>query len=150
MDQELFLKAKSLAYKLLADRSRTVQEIRNKLLAKGIPPEIVSQVISDLKRSRYLDDEEYIRNWVQSRLRTKAYGPQRIKEELFHKGLSQEVVERIVAEVYEEVDLVELARKALGKKGQEKNLDIKARQRLYSYLWRRGFPEEVIREVVSK
>lgn len=150
MDQEIFLKAKTLAYKLLARRSRSVQELRDKLLAHHIPPEISSRVIRDLKKSHYLDDEDYARTWAQNRLNLKAYGPQRIEQELFHKGISSEVVEKVMSEVYQKVDLVELAKRALlKKKGRGTDLDVKTRRRLYTYLWRRGFPTDIIQQVLS-
>ncbi len=149
MDQEIFLKAKTFAYKLLARRARSVQELQDKLLAHHIPPEISSQVIRDLKKSHYLDDEDYARTWAQNRLTLKAYGPQRIEQELFHKGISPEVVERVMSEIYHNVDLVELAKRALMKKGRGTNLDIKTRRRLYTYLWRRGFPTDIIQQVLS-
>jgi regulatory protein len=149
MDQELFLKAKTLAYKLLARRSRSVQELRDKLLAHHIPPEISLQVLRDLKKSRYLNDEDYARTWAQNRLNAKAYGPQRIEQELFHKGIPPEVVEKVMSEIYNNVDLVELAKKALRRKGERTDRDRKTRQRLYNYLRRRGFPGDIIEEVLS-
>jgi regulatory protein len=149
MDQEIFLKAKTLAYQLLARRSRSVQELQHKLLAHHIPPEISSRVIRDLKKSRYLNDEDYARTWAQNRLNVKAYGPQRIEQELFHKGIPPEVVEKVTSEIYSNVDLVELAKKALRRKGERTDWDRKTRQRLYSYLRRRGFPTDIIQQILS-
>lgn len=121
----------------------------DKLLAQKLPPDILFQVIRDLKNSNYLNDEEYARTWIQTRLTSKTYGPQRIKQELVHKGIPNEIIEKVSTDMYKNLDLLELAKKALGKKREKLNSDIKTKQRLYNYLWRKGFPEEVIREALS-
>jgi len=149
VNQDLFLKSRNYAYKLLARRPRTVKELQDKLLAREVPPEILARVIAELKTSNYLNDEAYARSWAQNRLRSKGYGPRRVEQELFHKGIPREILERVIPEIYREVDLVELAREALRKKGKGPDRDIKARRRLSSYLWRKGFPEDVIREALE-
>lgn len=145
-----FTAAKRIAYQLLKFRSRSEKEIRDRLRQKGFPSEVIKQTIELLYRFKYLSDSEFASQWANSRL-AKPLGLRRIAFELREKGISSEIIEDTftgIKEKYKEYDTVmELARPKFKKmKGIE---EYKAKQRIYSFLARRGFNLDTINEVME-
>ena len=57
---------------------------------------IIERVISKLKEQKFLNDEEFAKWWIGSRLRFKPRSLRLIKIELRQKGISQEVIEEVI------------------------------------------------------
>jgi regulatory protein len=88
---------------------------------------------------------------VSSRLK-RPFGLRRIKQELLQKGLDKEIIETAFAwakEDYQEEDVVrKLAEQKFAK---SKGIDpVKAKQRIYAYLMRRGFSPDLVSNIVIK
>ena len=141
-------KIKNYAFLLLKYRLRSEKELFHRLKKKGFPEEKIKELISFLKERNFLNDEEFAREWIASRLR-KGFGLRRISEELREKGISQQLWEEEFSKLnYCEKETVEeLARRKFAKL---KDLPyFKARNRLYAYLMRRGFSNEIVQEVLD-
>ncbi|MCX5709134.1 MAG: regulatory protein RecX [Candidatus Omnitrophica bacterium] len=143
--------AREYAFLLLKYRLRSVEELRDRLKNKKFSETAIKNTIDFLKEKRFLDDAQFSRAWISSRLK-RPYGLRRIKQELRLKGVDKEIVERQAGDLscdYSEPDIVEeiVTRKADNLKGLE---PVKARQRLYSYLIRRGFTPEIVIEKINR
>lgn len=139
-------RAKEAALRFLAPRPRSIAEVRRHLARKGFPSEAIEEVIARLADLEYLDDEAFARFWVENRETFRPRGPLALRQELRQKGVPPAIVEAVVAEV----DPVASARAALQAQARRwYALDWTAFQRKASqYLARRGFPYDVIRDVV--
>lgn len=142
--------AKQVSYRLLKCRSRSEKEIGDWLKLKGFTPEITHQAVEHLYKLRYLNDREFAKAWVLSRL-NRALGLRRIILELRQKGIGQDLINEVLAEIkpgYNEHaaarDLVRARFKGLKKIEYDK-----ARRRIFSLLIRRGFSLDVANEVVE-
>lgn len=147
-------KAKDYAYRLLNYRPRGEKELADRLKRKKFEPEIIAPVVAFLREVNYLNDAEFARFWVNSRISGKPMGPARIRYELKNKGVAEEIIDAALNSLKEKYDEYEAARglaisriKVLGKSigGDKKRM----RQRLYGYLNRRGFSFDVISDVVE-
>jgi len=124
---------------------RTEAQLREKLLDAEFEPDIVEQVIEDVKRAGYQDDERYARNYIEFRQGQKSRR-QLIQELQFKKGIPSEVLQKVCQEV-ELSDEKELIKKQLKKKNYDfSNCDPKERQKLIASLLRRGF---CIKDILS-
>ncbi len=117
---------------------RTEAQLRDKLLAAEFEPEIVDQAIAYVKSFGYLDDERYVRNYIEYRSHQKSR--RQLEQELqFRKGVPSEVIQK----VYEELDPTdekELIRRHLEKKHYcPEACDEKQQQKLIASLMRKGF-----------
>src|SRR5437870_9943497 len=74
------------AYRLLARRAYSEQELADKLLAKGFTAAVVTRTVVRLKTQGYLDDVRLAADQAE-RLRTRGFGSEGIKAKLAQKGL---------------------------------------------------------------
>lgn len=147
---EHFQKAKTVVNRLLNFRPRSEQELREKLATKKFPHPVVEQTVRRYKDLNLVDDRQFARQWISSRLK-KPFGLNRIRIELKKKGIHAAVIRDAVAEILQDYDelrtVQELARRRLD---QCKNIEPElARRRLYGYLQRRGFNTETIIKVIT-
>lgn len=131
-------KAKIKALKLLERMDRTEAQLREKLLQAEFAPELVDQAVEYVKHYGYLDDERYVRNYIEYRKDQKSR--RQIEQELqYRKGVSPELV-REVYEKLEPADEKLLIRAYLRKKQYDaETCEEKQRQKLIAALARKGF-----------
>jgi len=98
-----------------------------------------------------IDDEKFAYNWVESRMLNKPMGKFLLKRELKGKGVKAEIIERVIAENYQQEDELELAKKLLQRKARrfKDTDDLKTKKRMTDFLLRRGFSYEVVRQAVK-
>jgi len=145
-------KAKSFALDFIGYRARSVWEVAERLKKRGHSQNVIDQVIRELRQSDLLDDVQFAAQWAQSRVATKPLGERLLRRELKLKGISNEIVEKTVAETFGQVSQKELAANLL-KIRRKRYLALdekKAKQRMAAFLLRRGFPREVVWEVVEQ
>jgi SOS response regulatory protein OraA/RecX len=86
------------AARFLEARSRSVAEVRRRLVTAGYQSELVELAISRLVQQGYLDDDAFARAWVESRDRARPRGERALRTELIQKGIARETIETVLAE----------------------------------------------------
>lgn len=143
-------KARESALRLLAYRSRTVSEIKKRLLGNDYPEDIVEEVIEHLTRAGLLDDEKFSRDWVKARSAAKPMGKTRLAWELRGKGVEPQQVEEALENLDEDAEY-QMASSLVAKKTGKADLsDPSLKNRLTSFLMRRGFGWDVISRVLDE
>lgn len=142
------------ALDMLEARARAVGELRRLLVKKGEPAADVDAAIERLQRGGLLDDANFARQYT----RSKALGPglsrRRVQQELAKRGVSREVSDAAIAEVFaeegvgDEVTIERVARKKL--RMLAKLDEATQRRRLYGFLARRGYDGEDVGRVVRE
>jgi len=144
--------AREMAYqralKFIIYRERTQAEVEQNLRQHKIPDEIITEVISRLQRSHLLDDRRFAQNWTENRSEFRPRSRRALTFELRQRGLSGEVIEETLAQVNDDT----LAYQAAIKKAQRLiNLEWpEFRQKMYTFLARRGFGYETSASAVSR
>ncbi len=127
---------------LLARRDHGTAELRNKLKTKGFSPEAINLAVLRLSDQGLLDDAKFSARWVDSALRNgRGYGA-RLLQELLRKGIPGEIAQLAVSEAGAENSSEQVLASIIAKRFAAFNHDgatLKERQRVYSYLQRRGF-----------
>ena len=132
---------------MLSRRDHSELELKRKLLEKGGAADAVTTLLRELSEQRYLDDRKFAENFVRFRA-GKAWGRRRYQQELFHRGVSPEVIQSVLATLPETNDeaivekLKALLERELLKGRSEKQI-------LESFL-RRGFSMDSIRKAKSE
>ncbi len=145
-------KAKDYAFKLLSYRPRSIKEIRNRLKKKDYSSKVILEVVKSLKRLKFLNDKEFARMWVESRIKTRPMGRYRLQQELIQKGIDRDLIEETLSS-YREEEEIELAKELAQRKLKRsyQNLDeVTTKRRLYGFLQRRGFSYDTIQEVMKE
>ncbi len=141
-------KAKLKALRLLERMERTEAQLRDKLLQAEFEPELVEQAIAYVKSYGYLDDERYVRNYIEVRQSQKSR--RQLEQELqYRKGVPKELIQKVYEEL-EPADEKVLIRRLLEKKYYDpQTCEERERQRLIASLLRKGFQMRDILDVMK-
>ena len=141
-------RAKLRAMHLLNDMDRTESQLRTKLLNGDYPADIVDEAIAYVKSFGYINDESYIRRFIESRKNSKS--KKEIYALLMKKGVDMEQVQEILSEYYSAEDSLNAIRDLLRKKRYDpKSATDQETRKIYGYLARKGFGYEDIRQVIQ-
>ena len=99
-------RAREAAFRLLAVRSRSASELRQRLRQKRFPPKIIDQVIDDLQAKGYQSDEDFARLYAREKWSNSGWGPARVRQELRAKGIAPGLTNQVVDETFADTDLV--------------------------------------------
>jgi regulatory protein len=144
--QQQLRAALAKAYRLLAIRARSEKELREALKRAEFAEDVIAAAIAECKQQRFIDDANFARQFIQSRLRNRPMGRTRLAVELRQKGIDAATIAAALDEALTAEEQVELANELAEKQRQRlANLPPpKARQRLADFLRRRGFDWETI------
>ena len=141
-------RAKLRAMHLLNDMDRTESQLRTKLLNGDYPADIVDEAIAYVKSFGYINDESYIRRFIESKKNSKS--KKEIYALLMKKGVDMEQVQEILSEYYGAEDSLNAIRDLLRKKRYDpKSATDQEMRKIYGYLARKGFGYEDIRQVIQ-
>ena len=145
--------AKAAALTYLSYRSRSIGEVRKRLLQKGFDADDVGEVIARFTDLGYLDDKRFAEEWVRFSAKGKGWGRRRIIQELAAKGIERETIDGAVACLSVENERV-TARTALEawrrKRTAPTPSSLRERQSAYQHLMRRGFATETVIAVIKE
>lgn len=147
-DARRLQRAYDLALRYLSYRPRSTEEVRRHLAKKQLPDSRIAEVLERLRQRGYVDDMEFARYWISSRDRFKPMGLRALKYELRQKGVDDEIVDALLAEVDEEASAIRAAQTRMSRyRGSSPQA---FRHKLSAMLRRRGFGEYTIRDIVLR
>ena len=142
---EEFDKAKTRVLKYIVFKKRTEKEIRDKFY-KDYDENLLNDVILNLKELGYIDDEDYIKRALNEYMALKNMSAWEIKYKLLSKGLKSDIIDKYFDEnssILYDFE-VKSAKAILKKKQGEDLIKVKA------YLSRKGYKQDIIREVIDE
>ena len=152
IDKTSAKQALNAALKLLSHRAYSERNLREKLRDKGFQSTAIHQALSICKEKEFIDDRKFARYFIEQRLEIRPRAGHVLVRELLQRGVPPAIAKEIVAEcVTAEAETESAQTLALKKWAQCARLgpDICFR-RVSSYLARRGYNWETIREAVEK
>jgi regulatory protein len=115
--------------------------------------QVAEHVIARLQARGALDDAAYVHAYLTSRLTSRGYGPQRLRQELHQRGIGRALVEEAVQQDLAAEDVLAAARVQAAKRWPRlaRETDIaQRRQKLWAFLRRRGFPAAIVQQVLTE
>ncbi len=147
---ENVVSARRWALRALTRRMHTVHEIRAGLKKRGFPAEVVEEVVAEMVRLKYVDDRQFAKIWISSRVAVRLHGRLRLARDLKQKGVPEEIIREAMVQSLTVEEDVNCARKAAEKKARTlRSEGVKARAALYRYLSSRGFTADVVRTALA-
>lgn len=145
-------RAAETAYQLLSIRTRSRQELADRLRRRGISDGIISKVLTDLEAAGLVDDIRFAATWVRGRMALRPSGAARLRWELVQKGVAREVIDRTLHEALNAQGEKELAfQVARARLRFYRGLPYRITfRRLAGVLQRRGFSPGVIASVLRE
>lgn len=131
-------------------RDHSEKEIRTKLLRK-FDAEYVDEAVEKLVDLRLIDNERYAENFARELFEHKKYGRNRIKSELYRRGIDSDTVNNVLDELFEygEADNVQRIVDIIRKKYYNKISDENGRQKVFAALTRLGYGFSDIRQAIQ-
>lgn len=81
-----------VALKSLKSRFKSIKDMRDSLLKKEYPKDLVDSAINRLIKQGYLDDNSFSRGYINTQIVTSLKGPNKISKELSAKGVSNSII----------------------------------------------------------
>lgn len=106
-----FSYGKNLALYYLSFKKRTEKEVQDYLFKYEIEPNIIPHILKNLKEDKWIDDEYYARQVIESNLLSGNKGAYVLKQKLVQKGINKGLIDSILGET----DFYPLAEKLAGK-----------------------------------
>lgn len=126
-------------------RRRLIEKLR-----RTFPPELCEETAARLEERGYLNDLRLAERYAESYYEIRSYGPMRIRQELYGKGFSHEVIEQAL-EPYLALDHREKISELLKKKFPEGALsDPAVRRKASDWLCRTGYGWSEISDVLRE
>lgn len=142
---EEFDKMKTKVLKYVLFKKRTEYEVMQKF-KNTIEPNLLEDIIQDLKENSYINDDEYINRAVSEFIAINTLSIKEIKYKLRSKGVSSSLIEDYIDKNYEE--LIEYEKDNAYKIFQKKKLSQDA-DKIKNYLRSKGYLDENIKQVVN-
>lgn len=144
---------KERAIYIITNYSKTEKQLRDKL-KKGnkYTDEIIDETIKFLKKHNFINDVEYAKRFVE--LHKNTYSIKVLKQKLYQKGISKKISDDLFESEEIVFDEESIIRKLLLKKcpdyfEKERDMDPKEKQKLLSYLFRKGFSYDKVADIMK-
>jgi regulatory protein len=145
---ELSQRCLNAALRYLAYRPRSESELRERLQRRGFGGDTLETALARLKEQGLVDDLAFAQFWKENRQSFSPRSQWLTRRELKQKGVADEVIERVVADVNDEDSAYQAA---IAKARRLPAADYEGfRRRLGEYLKRRGFGYGVIKNTLKK
>ncbi len=140
------------AYRFLARRAHSVQELREKLQKKGYDLKSIASILEDLKHKNYLNDHDFASVLVKDELQLRKSGPLLLKQKLLSKGIAAAYIDDLLKNFYPDEKQIRncryLAQKKL--KTLATKTPIKQKQQLATYLKAKGYLWSTIQPIINQ
>lgn len=143
--------AKDQAMRYLSNRPHSRLELVRKMREKGYRFEIINHALDDLEKIDLIDDRQFTRMFIQNELRLRPVGRMLLTQKLAARGISREMYEPLIKELFSEELELEIAQ-SLAKKFLKSHTRFegkKLKEKLIRYLQGKGFTWEQIKMAVE-
>jgi regulatory protein len=136
------------AYRYLSYRPRSQAELTERLHRRGFNGDSVAVVLTKLKGQGLVDDLAFARFWQENRRSFRPRSQQLTRRELRQKGVSPDIIDRVVSELDDEDSAY---RAAVNKARRLDTADYESfRRKLGQFLQHRGFSYGLIKTTVAR
>ncbi len=137
-------KTKVLKYAIY--KKRTIREIKTKFRSI-IEENMLEDIIEELKENGYIGDEKYIERAINEYIALKNLSIKELKYKLASKGISNTLIEDYISKNSEELE--EYERKSAENIAIKRAVNMDEND-IKSYLMKKGYKEENIKEAIAK
>ena len=135
----------NVALKYITKTQKTTKEVEDYLKKHKFNSTISENVLSRLSEYKYIDDELYVKNYID--FYKQKYGKNKIKQNLLLKKIDEELIEKYL-NFDDEISLQNIKKEIL-KQTKNKELDLKLRQKIIRNLLSKGYNYELIKTCLN-
>jgi len=140
------------AVKSLSVKMKSIRDLRRKLAERVEPGETgeaaIEAVILKLKDLGYLSDERFAADYTRLRKDNDKFGKRRVQQQLFQKGIAQDLSNKTLTDAYADVDEFALAKQYVDRKRMKPPSSEKETARAMRRLIAAGFTTKTVWKVL--
>lgn len=144
-------RAKLRCMNLLQSRDYTRRQLEDKLKQGDYPQDCIEEAIAYMMSYGYIDDLRYARDFIEYHLNSRSR--MRIETDLMRKGIDSDVIREAFDELDEQgvgQDELAMIQELLRKRNySSRTANRRDQQRMYGFLYRRGFRPDTIAKALS-
>jgi len=131
-----------------AYRDRSQKEVEDKLREMRMIPQACEQIIIELMREDFLNEERFARSFVRGKFRMKKWGKIRITQELKKKEITSPIIKLGLTEI-DQAEYLKILNQVAEKKLKliKESDPYKKKKKLCDYLLQRGFESNLVYEL---
>lgn len=139
------------ALRYLSYKNRSKKEIKEFLIRKKYTLEDVEKTVELLENKKYINEEMYLKVYIQDQIHLTNNGPNKIIRKLINLGFLEEKIKKELQKVSSEI-WKEKLEKIITKKIQSNRKDgtTKIKEKIYNYCLNEGFFKEDILESINR
>lgn len=151
MGQDEIHQSYNQVLRYLSYRMRSEKEVRTYLEKKEVIPEHIEQIVYKLTDQNFIDDQEFAKMFVRSRIKSSKKGPLLIKNELIDRGVSETYAIEALSIFFDDIqfkkatDIVKKRLQRSSKHSFQRQLD-----QSKAALQRNGYTNELIMDVIQQ
>ena len=150
LKEEMYIKAKNKALNILSKADQSEKKIREKL-SPEFEEDTIDIVIEFLLKSKFIDDDLLAQKIVNTNVNLNKCGRNKIKQNLYNKGISIESINEAISEIDKDVEFENAMYLAKKRYERVKNEDKrKIYQKISQHLAYKGFDYDIIKRVLNK
>lgn len=146
-----YIKCKNSALRIVERSYKSERELKDKLLLKGYDKDSIEKTMAFLKEYNFLSDNNYTKMYVKDK--SKVQGKNKIKFELYRKGISEEIIQEELSSIDEEDEkevAYNLALKKYNVISKRESDKYKLSQKLYRYILSKGYSYDIASYAIKK
>lgn len=134
----------------IKSRMKSINDLREFLLRKEYPSDMVDDAINKLINQGYLNDEMFVKSFINNQIITTSNGPYKIKKELLDKKISSDIIDNNL-DLFSDEEQINRIEKIINKKIKTNNSrgGYILRTKLYNDLITLGYASEFINRVLN-
>lgn len=142
----IILEAERCAFSILSNGMESQYTLGLKLQKKRFDKEIIEKTVTRLKEEKYLNDREYARAWVSSRIQTHPEGKKAFLAGLLKKGINYDDAKSVIDSMITDEIEIEMIKVLV-----EKLIDhAKSHDKIAKLLISRGFRYNIVRNILKE
>ena len=147
-EEKTFTKGKRYCLRLLAVRSRSEFEVKERLKKAGYNTLVVESILESLRKEKLVDDLSFSKEWISRR--GKSRGVAMLVDELKQKGIDEKVIDEAIKNSSELNDEETAKRIMEDKLSKEESEDIeKVKAKMLRLLISKGVDRETAEDVIN-
>ncbi|MBL4605216.1 MAG: RecX family transcriptional regulator [Flavobacteriaceae bacterium] len=134
-----------------AYQDRCHQEVERKLVEFRLIPEARELILLHLMQHDFLNEERFSKSFARGKFRIKQWGKRKIVQELKMRTISEYNIKTGLKEIDDDEYAITIHKVALLKNNSIKESNLyKRKQKLYQYLYRRGYESNLIQDTIQE
>lgn len=141
IESEQKFAAREYFFRILSRRDHSRKELKDKAYKKGYSGSYINVILDEFEQKEYINDRKFALKYTADKFEFNNWGPYKIRNQLFKKGISKSVVEECIVEVFGPSAVKDSMRDLILKKRKsyQREPDHKRKKKIFDFLMRKGY-----------